>query len=315
MPRGTDDRKGTTMEKRAFGKTGLDVTPLGYGGAEIGIEDVSADDAQRVLETVLDEGINLIDTAACYGDSEEKIGQAISGRRDEYVLVTKCGHSRDGIESDPWTAEVVFESIERSLKRLKTDHVDLVLLHSCDAEKLDDDSLLSALERIKQQGKTRSIGYSGDNEAAEKAVGMELFDALETSVNITDQQSVDRVLPKARERDLGVLAKRPMANGCWRDLQSLGDFYSEYAKPYAERLKAMEITPESVGFDGGWAELALRFSAHMLGVTVAIVGSTKLKHIRENVRIVEQGPLPEDVVTALRQRWTKNDDGSWTGQT
>jgi aryl-alcohol dehydrogenase-like predicted oxidoreductase len=121
---------GIIMEKRPFGKSGMDVTVLGFGGAEIGFEKASATEVARLLGDALDAGLNVIDTAECYLASEELIGQAVSSRRNDYYLFTKCGHP-DSYLTANWRPESLLASIERSLKRLKTDRVDLVQLHSC----------------------------------------------------------------------------------------------------------------------------------------------------------------------------------------
>jgi aryl-alcohol dehydrogenase-like predicted oxidoreductase len=302
------------MRSRPFGKTDLEVTPLGFGAAEIGYHEVSQKRCDAILGAVLDAGINVIDTAACYQDSEQKVGRAISDRRDQYVLVTKCGHAAGGLKPRPWSGKIVAESIEQSLRRLRTDHLDLVLLHSCDARRLDAEPLIGALVAARKAGKTRLVGYSGDGAAAAKAVAMAAFDAVETSVNFCDQQGLGTYVAEARKRGLGVVAKRPIANGCWRAPTAFRGFYSDYVKPYVERRKAMGFTPESLGFEGSWAELALRFTAFAAGVHVAIVGTTSAKHVRENVATIEEGPLPKGIVRKLRDLWTDHDDGSWTGQ-
>src|SRR3982751_4962301 len=118
------------MEKRQLGKTDMHVSVLGFGGAEIGYEGATAETVQALLNSGLDAGLNVIDTAECYESSEELIGQTVSHRRGEFYLFTKCGHPR-GIGSDDWSAGSILESIQRSLRRLRTEQVDLVQLHSC----------------------------------------------------------------------------------------------------------------------------------------------------------------------------------------
>jgi len=301
------------MQRRPFGKTGLEVTPLGFGAAEIGFGKVSQEHCDKLLNALLDAGVNLIDTAACYADSEVKIGKAISHRRDEFVLTTKCGHGQDDVDTPEWSAELVRKSVERSLKRLQTDHLDVVFLHSCDADKLDDNQMIEALSKCRRDGLTRVIGYSGDADAARKAVESGLFDCLETSVNICDQQVLDTYLPAAREAGMGVIAKRPLANVCWRYLNAPNDS-SGYVRPYVDRLAAMGFTPADVGFDGPWTDLALRFAAYQPGVHCAITGSTSLDHVLENVRIVEAGPLEKDIIRRIREIWNRQSRPDWIGQ-
>ena len=157
------------MEQVPFGKTGLNVSKLGIGLSEIGFNLTMGDTAQadNVINSALDAGINFLDTAACYDISEEMIGATVAARRDEFVLVTKAGHYLPRGDGEDWTAELITSSIERSLQRMKTDHVEVVQLHSCTVEVLEKGDVIRALQDAKAAGKTRFIGYSGDNENAE----------------------------------------------------------------------------------------------------------------------------------------------------
>ena len=119
------------MEMTTLGNTGLKVSCLGAGLAEIGEQLTMADieQAGQVLNAALDGGINFLDTAACYGVSEEVIGRTIAHRRDEYILASKCGHVTGGYVGEPWTVQTITDSIDRSLVRLRTDYLDLVSRH------------------------------------------------------------------------------------------------------------------------------------------------------------------------------------------
>ncbi|MCD6286484.1 MAG: aldo/keto reductase [Anaerolineae bacterium] len=159
------------METRVLGRTGLEISRLGVGLAEIGGLDLAeAKQAAEVLNLALDSGITFFDTAACYGNSEELIGRTIAHRRAEFVLATKAGHVAGGYDGESWTAQTVRDSIDRSLKRLRTDHLDVIQLHSCDVDVLERGEVIEVLQEAKQAGKTRFIGYSGDNERALWAV-------------------------------------------------------------------------------------------------------------------------------------------------
>jgi hypothetical protein len=124
------------MEKRQFGKTDMKTSVLGFGGAEIGYGEAPADQVRRLLNSALDAGLNVIDTAECYMGSEELIGQAVSGRRKEFYLFTKCGHPTNSYNNPDWSPGSIEMSIDRSLKRLRTDYLDLIQLHSCTEEVL-----------------------------------------------------------------------------------------------------------------------------------------------------------------------------------
>lgn len=303
------------MEKRLLGKTGLEVTPVGFGTAELGFLEVHQSTCDHILNGVLDVGISLIDTAECYAAAEEKTGAAISRRRGEFVLVSKCGHRSEEGEPPEWSPEGITASAERSLRRLKTDHLDVLLLHSCSIEDLKRDDLISAFLKLKEWGITQYVGYSGDNEALEYAIHMGIFDCIETSLSICDQVNLDGILAQAVSANLGVLTKRSLANSIWRDMTRYGSFYDEYTAAYTKRFKTMGLTTQALGFDGSWLELALRFTVYQPGVHTAIIGGKNLDHIRENVALAEKGALPKEVVAGIRKAWIEHNDGSWKGET
>ena len=305
------------MEKRSLGKTGYEVSALGFGGAEVGYLETDRREVADILNTLLDGGVNLIDTAAGYAGSEDLIGETIGHRRDEYVLVSKCGRALDGIDGEAWSATVVEQTVARALRRLKTDHLDVMLLHSCDLETLKRGEALGALVDARDAGKVRYVGYSGDNEAVVYAAGLDDVAVIETSISICDQANIDGVLPIAQRNNVGVLAKRPIANAAWRDASEQRGFYVNYSKTYSERFAAMAVTPGDLGFAGetaaAWPEIALRFTLSQPGVTSAIVGTTSHTHVENNMKTVSKGPLPEDAVRELRDAFRRAEAA--TGET
>jgi len=181
------------MEKRKFGRTGIEVSVVGFGGAPIGFLETQQQQVAKILNALLDEGVNVIDTAAAYDGSEQAIGQAVAHRRDEYVLVSKCGEPGTP-DSDEWKPEALRATVDRALTRLRTDHLDVMLLHTCGLELLRRGEALETLVRARQAGKVRHIGYSGDNEAAGYAAALPDVAVVETSLNICDQANIDNVL-------------------------------------------------------------------------------------------------------------------------
>src|SRR5690348_12819021 len=132
------------MEKVPFGKTGFTVSRLGFGGAPIGYLQTDQERVAKILNLLLDHGVNLIDTAANYPGSEEVIAQAVGHRRGEFVLVSKCGTSLPDLSGTPWSADLITKTVDRSLRRLRTDRLDVMLLHSCDLATLKKGEALGA---------------------------------------------------------------------------------------------------------------------------------------------------------------------------
>jgi len=309
------------IEQRTFDQTGLQVSVLGFGGSEIGYAPITPDELDRLLGNALDVGINVIDTAECYADSEEAIGQALSRsrRRDHFHLITKCGHSR-GFDLPDWTPQLLEHSIDRSLQRLRTDHLDVLLLHSCSEETLRDEEVINVVLRARQAGKTRFIGYSGDGQQAHAAVRSDLFDVLMTSLNIADQEAIDLTLPLAMERGMGVIVKRPLANVAWKTgATSEGEqgrhyWPAGYTDVYTERLKRLDYDFLAQSDVPHAVSLALQFTLSMTGVTSAIVGTTNPERLLQNAELLQAGLLTAAQIAALRARWHDVADASWTGQ-
>ena len=304
------------MKTTDFGNTGLEITRLGLGLAEISRQERSkvVEEADRVLNAALDGGINFLDTAACYGRTEEIIGATVAHRRDEYILATKCGHTTDDgdrgtpwTEHKSWTGAAVSESIDRSLRRLQTDHLDIVQLHSCDVAVLEHGEVIEALAQARDAGKTRFIGYSGDNAAARWAVDSGVFDSLQTSFNLVEQHARTKGLFEAAEaRGMGVIIKRPVANGAWGKERSP----YEYADEYFRRAQIMEGMGPLPQAPEDPILLALGFVLAQPQVDTIIVGTHNPSHLASNVEMVTHRlPIPTETVDALQRRFEEADDG------
>jgi aryl-alcohol dehydrogenase-like predicted oxidoreductase len=295
------------MEKRTLGKTGMDVSVLGFGGAEIGYQSVPLTTVDKLLNSALDAGLNIIDTAECYPTGEELVGQAVSARRNEFFLFTKCGHDADG---DHWNPKKMAEQIDRSLQRLKTDRVDLLQLHSCAEEKLRQGDVIEVVQRARNAGKTRFIGYSGDGQAALHAVESGLFDTLQISVSIADQEGIALAIPAAHAKGMGVIAKRPIANTAWKYTSKP----QPYHQPYWERLSSLKYDFLNGDFQNA-VSVALRFTLAVPGVDTAIVGTTQPDRWRQNAELLKAGALDPKQFQAIRDRWKSVAQPDWVGQT
>ena len=297
------------MEQRRLGRTEIVASVLGFGGSEIGYQGASGRTVARLLGSALDAGLNVIDTAECYEDSESLIGKAIASRRREFFLFTKCGHAGGWARAE-WRRAPLLASIERSLRRLATDYVDLIQLHSCSLAELRKGEAIEALEQARERGWARYIGYSGDGEAARYAVECGRFDTLQTSVSIADQEAIELTLPLAHARQMGVIAKRPLANVAWRYAQKPAE---SYYQTYWSRLRTLDYpflrsAPETV------VSTALRFTLSAPGVHTAIVGTTKPERWQQNATLLQAGGLSADEFERIRPRWREVARKSWDGQ-
>ncbi|MFP5245061.1 MAG: aldo/keto reductase [Thermoanaerobaculia bacterium] len=277
----------------------MNISRLGFGAGHIGDAALSEHEAGALLNALVDEGITLFDTARSYGLSEERIGRHLAHRRDEIVLSTKIGYGIDGYED--WTGAIIAPAVERALRVLRTDVLDIVHLHSCPLDVLQRGDVVDALHRCVEEGKVRVAAYSGDNEAAEWAAASGRFGAIQTSINVFDQRAIERVLPLVRGRI--VIAKRPLGNAPWR-------FES---RPYGDDAEEYWVRWREMGLDRGeltWNTLALRFTLGIDGVTTAITGSRSLAHMRSNLAAAAKGPLPDEVQRTIRAAFRRE----WAGK-
>lgn len=209
---------------RPLGNTGRDVSAIGFGSFKIGrnrgikypsgYELPTDEECVRLLDGLLELGINLIDTAPAYGEAESRLGQHLASRRDQIVLSSKVGERFiDGVSKYEFGAASVRESVEESLRRLQTDHLDLLLIHSDgnDLHILQETDAVEVLVSLKQQGKARAIGLSGKTVEGAKAA-LEWTDVLMIEFHLQDTSHRD-VMQQAHAQGVGVLVKKGLAAG------------------------------------------------------------------------------------------------------
>lgn len=298
------------METTTFGKTGLEVSRVGIGLSEIGFNLTLGDQDQagRVMNSALDAGINFLDTAACYGISEELVGKTVSHRRSEFVLATKAGHHLPRGEGEDWTYDLVAESIDRSLRLLNTDYLDVVQLHSCSVEVLERGDVTRALQDARAAGKTRFIGYSGDNENAEWAVNSGQFDTLQTSFNLLDQGARRKILPGAEANGMGIIIKRPIGNAVWGAAQDPKPYSHnpEYTAEYYRRAGLLQTEGPLPAEPDDRILLAMGFTFAHPEVDVAIIGTQRPEHMASNIDLVSNRlPIKQATVDALHDRYDR----------
>ena len=287
------------------------VSVLGFGAAEIGFEETSQNTVNALVQEAFDAGVNVIDTAECYRDSEEMIGKAIRNRRNDCYLFTKCGHPR-GVESGAnWSRDSILESMQRSLRRLQTEHVDLMQLHSCDG-------MCCAKAKRSTHCKQRAIAATHATLATavtDSPLSMRLSAARSIrsrlqSTSPTRKQS-RWCYAAAIKNEMGVIAKRPVANVAWKSNNKPAQSYHH---EYWERLRKLDYPfLHTTNLDKAVA-MALRFTLSVPGVHLAIVGTTKPERWKQNAAFLEGGLLGDGEFEQIRERWSEVAPTTWIGQ-
>lgn len=333
----------TIIPKRALGDTGIWVSTLGYGGAPIGFASRAAETTFiPMLRRALDLGITFFDTAPDYRRSEELIGQAFRGRRGEVFLASKVGRVQTsrGAEWEvrqAWSEEDVLWTVERSLRRLGTDYLDLAQLHSPPPWVLKDGGALTGLQRARTAGKVRHIGISADGAEAWQALELGAFATLQVSYSILQQEPGADLLPAAAARGMGVIVKQPLANGIpeLRERPSHPDWVRKWdiaqhmvwpegsaspdrwSSPEANWPAERGASPEesvSPGSPPGRLDVALRWLLANPLVSTAIVGTTRRRHLEANVAAATAPPLPAATVQRIQQAYTTAQQATCLGE-
>src|SRR5215475_15016761 len=293
-----------TLETRQLGRTGSDVTILGYGAMELRGQPrgpaIADEDAGRLLNAVLDAGINLIDTSIDYGRSEELIGRFIAHRRAEYFLASKCGCVPDapmGAEH-LHTAENIRAGVERSLRRMKTEYLDLVQFHrSLTRSEFEDHSALEAALTLKKAGKVRFLGVSGTLPNLVEQIEMGIFDAFQIPYSAL-QREHEEVISWAAAAGAGIIIRGGVARGAPSDWQR-----RYYMLPGATMRECWEQARlDELLNDMSRLEFTLRFTLSNPDLDTMIVGTQDAGHLRDNIAAAQKGPLPEDILREAKRR-------------
>ncbi len=292
------------LTKRSLGRTGLEVTTLGYGAMEVrgsriwGGRPVTEAQAETILNAVLDTGINFIDTSNDYGRSEEFIGKYLNTRRDEYFLATKCGctvvEKDEHTDDTPhvWTRENLFRGLHESLERMKTDYVDVMQLHNPTVEQVQNGDLVAVLEEMKAQGKVRWIGCSSTLPHLTTYIAADLFDVYQIPYSGLERLH-ENVLTEAASAGAGVIDRGGVARG--EPGAGLGstDRWLKFEEAKLDELREEGETRTA---------FLLRFLLSHPDIHTTIVGTLIPEHLRENAAIAERGPLAAEVYAEAKER-------------
>jgi aryl-alcohol dehydrogenase-like predicted oxidoreductase len=292
-----------TLPQSALGRTGLSVTKLGYGAMEVRgsriwrgrpIDDA---EAEQILNAVVDNGINFIDTANDYGRSEEYIGRFLSHRRDEFLLATKCGctvvRRDDSTDDTPhvWTKENLFRGLHESLARMRIDDVDLMQLHNPSVEQCESGDLVTALQEMKEQGKVRWIGVSATHPHLETYIAWGMFDCFQIPYSALERQH-EELIQAAADSGAGVIVRGGVARGEPGAGLGMKDRWESWDAAGLDDL--LDEGETRTGF-------LLRFTNAHPGMNTNIVGTMNIDHLRENIAAAGR-PLPADTYAEAKRR-------------
>ena len=302
-----------TIETRTLGRTKADVTILGYGAMELrGLPrgpEIDDDTAGRLLNAVLDGGITLIDTSPDYGRSEELIGRFVGHRRDEFFLASKCGClieiPADATPPYPhdYSPANVRADVEQSLRRLRTDHLDLVQVHmSPSRAQLAENRTVETLQELRNEGKVRFIGMSGILPHLADHIAMDVFDVFQIPYSAVQRDHED-LITEAVEHGAGTLIRGGAARGAPSEEKNWS------TGPLTQAAGVGQRNWESAGLDdllrdAGLTsmEFTLRFTLSHPGLSATIVGTSNPAHVLDNIKVAEKGPLPADVYAEAKRR-------------
>ena len=301
------------LPKRILGRTGLQVTTLGFGALELrgmvaGVgRPLAPGQPERILQAVLDAGINYIDVAVDYGEAEEHIGRCVAGRRHEFFLASKCGCPLDVSRFSPsertrygtplprlhdYSRQHIIDAVNQSLRRMKTDYLDVLQFHFSPAkEVLEREGAIQTLQDLKQAGKIRFLGVSSILPNLIEHIQMGVFDVFQIPYSALQPEHEAAIVEAARA-GAGIVIRGGVARGEPGAGHGLADVWKVWEQARLdELLEGMSAT-----------EFLLRFTITNPDMHTTIVGTLNPAHLHENIAAVLQGPLPATVYHEARHR-------------
>ncbi len=301
-----------TIATRPLGRTGEDVSILAYGAMELRGHPIGPpiddEDAGRLLNDVLDGGINLIDTSIDYGRSEELIGRYVGHRRDEYLLASKCGcllGERPPGATPPFPHDYrpdnIRSGIESSLRRLGTDRLDLLQVHmSPSRDQMEADHTVETMLALRDEGKIRFLGMSGTLPNLPDHLAMGAFDVFQVPYSAL-QREHEYLITEAAEAGAGTLIRGGAARGAPADDKAWQRGPIGLAEGEGQRRWESSGIEELLE-DMSRMEFVLRFTLSHPGLSTTIVGTSNPDHLRSNLDIAAKGPLPPDLYAEAKHR-------------
>ena len=279
---------------------GLRLPPVGFGAMHFDAVDDEAE-VGRLLNGVLDLGVTLIDTARGYGRSEDRIGRHLAHRRQEFVLSTKLGYGVDGVPD--WTYDCIVQGMQRALRVLRTEVIDIGHLHSCPVAVLQRGEVTAALADCVRAGTLRVAAYSGEGAELAHALADPRLGSVQCSLSLVDRANLGPLQARSAQ---GVLIKRALAGRAWARSQRPDDFCEGQ---YWNRWQALALPDPGLP----WDEVALRFAAAQVPGSCVLVGTGRLAHLKQATEAVARGPLPDELLQALQTAWGRAGGTDWPG--
>ena len=328
------------MQHTRFGTTDLTVSEIGFGCARLGgvFQSVSRADMLKTLHSAFDAGITFYDTSDmyCQGESEELLGKAFRGRRGQVVIASKVGYclptrrqlvskvkpllkpvvrrlgitrrslpsGASGALSQDFTPAYIVQAVEGSLRRLRTDYLDLYQLHSPPAKVLERDDFLAPLGKLQREGKIRAFGVSCETTAdALTCLRYPGIASLQLRLSLLDQTALTEAIPRAQERGVAVIARECFAGGLLaKPLDALGleTFIFDEAEREAKRREIQGYADLAAQSSRTLPELALQFVRGVAGVSVTLLGMRTETQLAGNLRLLASPPLTAAELQMLR---------------
>ena len=301
------------LPKRKLGRTGLNVTALGFGALELrgmvaGVgRELKPGQPERILNAVLDAGINYIDVAADYGEAEGHIGRCIANRRKEFFLASKCGCPPDVSKFLPaertrygvplphlhdYSRKNIIKTCDQSLRRMKTDYLDVLQFHFSPSKNiLEQEKAVQTLESLKRDGKIRFLGCSSILPNITDHIKMGVFDVLQVPYSALQPEHEDVIVAAARA-GVGIVIRGGVAKGPPGKGQGSADLWDLWDKAELNELLDGE---HRTGF-------MLRFTITNPDIHTTVVGTLDPEHLLENIAAVLKGPLPASVYSEAKRR-------------
>ncbi len=301
------------LPKRKLGRTGLNVTALGFGALELrgmvaGVgRELKPGQPERILNAVLDAGINYIDVAADYGEAEGHIGRCIANRRKEFFLASKCGcppdvskflpteRTRYGVplpQLHDYSRENIIKTCDQSLRRMKTDYLDVLQFHFSPSRNiLEQEKAVQTLESLKRDGKIRFLGCSSILPNITDHIKMGVFDVLQVPYSALQPEHEDTIVAAAKA-GVGIVIRGGVAKGPPGKGQSSADLWDLWDKAELDELLEGE---HRTGF-------MLRFAITNPDIHTTVVGTLDPEHLLENIAAVLKGPLSTSVYSEAKRR-------------